>query len=373
MASRDNNIAAMSMRSAPFSAADQETVRPLAVDDFDRFIFIVGAPRCGTTTLSRFLKGHPAIAFPLIKEPHFFALNDLRQLSQGELRQRVERDYLQRFFRRDPSRRVGADASVTYLYSPELLEPILRLWPDSRFVVSVRDPLAMLPSLHQRLIFVGLETIPTFAKAWAASPDRAAGRRIPRKCLDPRLLRYDEAGRFSTYLERLFAVVGRERCLVQVFDDLTADPEGQYQRLMTFTGLEPQREVDFSPRRPGQSVRIRWLQRLLKQPPRVITDHLVRGMFETKSGLSDGDELHASSSLLSLRKRLLRWNRGSQPAEALPYALQSELASELRNEIDRLGALLDRDLTHWLQPTEGAARERREQRRPGDFAAAPAE
>ena len=186
-------------------------------------------------------------------------------------------------------------------------------------------------------------------------------------------MRYDEAGRFSTYLERLFAVVGRERCLVQVFDDLTAHPAEQYRRLMAFTGLEPQREVDFSPRRPGQSVRIRWLQRLLKQPPKVITDHLVRSMFETKSGTRGGEGFHTSSSLLSLRKRLLRWNRGSQPAEALPYALQTELASEFRNEIDRLGALLDRDLTHWLQPTEEAAQEPRARRPSGDFAPAPAE
>jgi len=372
MASRDNNIPAMSMQSPPLSdsVADKDIARPLAVDDFDRFIFIVGAPRCGTTSLARFLKGHPAVAFPLIKEPHFFALNDLRQLSQGELKQRVEREYLQRFFHRDASRRVGVDASVTYLYAPEQLEPIMRLWPDSRFVVSVRDPLAMLPSLHRRLIYVGLETIPTFAKAWAASADRAAGRRIPRKSLDSRLLRYDEAGRFSTYLERLFAVVGRERCHVQVFDDLTADPEGQYRRLMAFAGLEPQGGVDFSPRRPGQSVRIRWLQRVLKQPPKVITDHLVRNMVETKSGIGGGK---ASRSLLSLRKRLLRWNRGSRPAESMPYALQTELASELQNEIDRLGTLLNRDLTHWLQPREEAAQEPRARRESGDFAAAPAE
>jgi hypothetical protein len=142
---------------------------------------------------------------------------------------------------------------------------------------------------------------------------------------------------------------------------------------MAFTGLEPQREVDFSPRRPGQSVRIRWLQRLLKQPPKLITDHLVRSMFETKSGAGGDEEFQASSSLLSLRKRLLRWNRGSQPAEAVPYALQTELAAELRNEIDRLGALLDRDLAHWLQPAADLAREPIEQQRSGDYATAPAE
>ena len=60
----------------------------------NQFIFVVGAPRCGTTTLSRFLKEHPAINFPALKEPHYFALNDLRGLSDEELRERVEGEFL---------------------------------------------------------------------------------------------------------------------------------------------------------------------------------------------------------------------------------------------------------------------------------------
>src|SRR3954453_7905532 len=116
------------------------------VDDFERFVFIVGAPRCGTTTLSHFLKEHPEVSFPIVKEPHFFAQNDLRGLDDDELRCRVEREYLGRFFRPCQGRRVGADASVTYLYTPEHLEPALRLWPDSRFIVALRNPLTMLPS-----------------------------------------------------------------------------------------------------------------------------------------------------------------------------------------------------------------------------------
>src|SRR5262245_15754404 len=104
----------------------------ITVDDFDRFIFIVGAPRCGTTTLARFLKQHPSINFPAIKEPHFFAQNDLRDLDDEQLKTKIESEYLQRFFRPDPDRRIGADGSVTYLYKPEQLEPVLRVWPDSR-------------------------------------------------------------------------------------------------------------------------------------------------------------------------------------------------------------------------------------------------
>ena len=317
---------------------------------FERFLFIVGAPRCGTTTLSRFLKDHPAVRFPALKEPHFFTQHDLGELPERELKRRVERDYLRRFFRADRHRPIGVDGSVSYLYSPEQLEPVLRLWPESRFVVSVRDPLIMLPSLHRRLIYVGQETIPDFADAWAAVADRAEGRKVPRGCQDARLLRYDEAARFGTYVERLFSAVGRERCLVLVFDDLAANPAEQYRRLMDFVGLEPQPGVDLSPNREGQSVKFRWLQRILKQPPGPIKERLGSEFFR-KHHFGDGAGNGAFEALMGLRRRLLRWNRTSAPPQPLSMPLQREIARHFKGEVEYLGELIGRDLSHWLQPS----------------------
>ena len=331
-------------------------VSPVNISDFDRFVFVVGGPRCGTTSLSRFLKQHPAIRFPAIKEPHFFAQHDLRECADQELTAKVEDEYLERFFRATPERRIGADASVTYLYSPEQLEPILRLWPESRFIVSVRDPLTMLPSLHRRLIYVGQETIADFADAWAATADRAAGRRIPWSCHDPRLLRYDEAPRFATYIERLYAAVGKDRVDVLVFDDLVADPRGQYERLMAVAGLEPQDDVDLTRERAGQAVRFRWLQQILKQPPGKIKEQLGAEFFRRQSGNPRDRNRGALGAVMSVRKRLIDWNRISKPANPLPLDLQHEIRDRFKGEINRLGVILERDLSHWLQPSDGARR-----------------
>src|SRR5690349_1915683 len=123
----------------------------------NRMIFIVGAPRSGTTSLSTWLKDHPHICFSYVKEPHFFSQFDLRTHGNSALRQRVERDYLDRYF---PERGTGAllaEGSVSYLYVPEQMEPILRLWPDARFIIAVRDPMALLPSLHLRMLYNGDE------------------------------------------------------------------------------------------------------------------------------------------------------------------------------------------------------------------------
>jgi len=320
------------------------------VGDFDRFVFVVGAPRCGTTTLSHFLKQHPQVGFPAVKEPHFFAQHDLRGLSDRELRNRVESEYLRRYFCRDPDRRVGVDASVTYLYAPEQLEPILRLWPNSRFVVSVRDPLAMLPSLHQRLIYNGDETIPNFEDAWRATASRAAGRNIPRRCADPRWLRYDQAARFGTHLDRLIAVVGEERCSIVVFDDLASDALSEYRKLMRFIDLDAVPITDLHPRRGSKAVRSRWLQRMLKRPPKAVSSYFAGEHFRKRVRCLDSKEKLAPTGVLSIRKKLLSWNRVSVSPARMPAALENQLCQELRGEVDQLGRILGRDLSHWLIP-----------------------
>ena len=161
------------------AGTDCPKARGVTIDDLPRFVFIVGAPRCGTTTLAGFLKGHPRVCFPLVKEPHFFLQPDTCGLDAEALRRLVEREYLDRFYAQcDSSRDTGVDGSVSYLYAPDELLPALSLWPDAKFVIALRDPMTMLPSLHQRLKYTGDETIERFDEAWAAIPDRVAGRRI---------------------------------------------------------------------------------------------------------------------------------------------------------------------------------------------------
>jgi hypothetical protein len=326
------------------------------IKDLPRFIFIVGAPRCGTTTLAGFLKEHPRICYPLVKEPHFFLQHDLRALDAKALQDITEREYLDRFYAQcGKDRDTGVDGSVSYLYAPEHLVPALSLWPDARFVIAVRDPMTMLPSLHARLKYTGDETIEHFEDAWAAIPDRVAGRRIPRSCYEPRWLRYDEAGRFGTYVERFFEQIGRHRCFVSLFDDLVADPEGQYRAMCAFAGIEPHSGTDFSPRRESRGIRYGWLQRLLKRPPSFARDYLAGKQFAARERSLDAPEGEdrVAEKFFSLRKRLLRWNRIPLPKRPIPIAVQTDIRARLKPDIDQLGHLLGRDLSHWLEVREG--------------------
>ena len=328
----------------------------MKIADLPRFTFIVGAPRCGTTTIADWLKQHPRVCHPFVKEPHTFLQHDLRGKDDAALRQFIEREYLDRFYAGCGAERdMGVDGSVSYLYAPEMLLPALRLWPDARFVIAVRDPMTMLPSLHARLKVTGDETIERFEDAWAAIPDRAAGRRIPRSCLEPRWLRYDEGGKFGSYVGHFLELFGEERCMVSVFDDLVADPQAQYRRLMDFLGLEPFAGTDFSPKRESSGFRYGWLQRLLKRPPAFARDYLAGKQFRQRERKLEGSASDdaVTETIFSLRKKLLRWNKAPLQKRPVPLAIQQDIHDRLQCEIADLGRLLNRDLSHWLEVREG--------------------
>ena len=322
-------------------------------DQFNqRFACIVGAPRTGTTSLAKFLRAHPQVCFSKVKEPHFFSQWDLTDCPDPELRRTVADEYLARYFpHRDGGDELLMEGSVTYLYAPEQMRPILRLWPDARFIIGLRDPMEMIPSLHRRLLFLGDETVEDFERAWALVEDRSRGRRVPRSCIEPRWLRYDEVGWLGEYVDRFISVVGRERCFFAVYDDVRRDPAALYRQVQQFLGLPRHEPTDLAPRRVSCGYRFGWLQRMLMRPP-LVTRKLMAGThyrrrFEAIDKLRRGDS-PAMKAVERARARLLRWNEADRPPTPLSVALRSEIRSKYSDDVARLGRIIDRDLSHWL-------------------------
>lgn len=318
-----------------------------------RFACIVGAPRCGTTTLARLLRSHPDVSFSILKEPHFFSRFDLNGLGDDELRDLLADQYLARFFPAiDEEAEVMAEASVSYLYAPERLLPLLRLWPDAKFVIAVRDPFELIPSLHQRLLYQGDETVTDLEKAWRLTSERRNGRKVPRSCVDARQLLYDEAARLGKHVSHFFDVVGRERCHVVLFDDLKADPAAVYARLLDFLGLPPAELPERQQHRGRNGFRIAWLQRLLKRPPvatKVLAGQHFRQRVTPKPHRAPS---WLSRKIMEARKALLRWNTVPAPPVRMSAALAHEIRETLREDVQLLSQLLGRDLSHWLgRPT----------------------
>lgn len=318
------------------------------LDETSRWAFIVGAPRCGTTALSEYLREHPDVCFSTPKEPHFFVRYDLRGEPLNGLRRTVVDKYLGLYFRERQQGQLFAEGSVSYLYAPEQLEPVLRLWPRAKFIICLRNPLEMVPSLHQRLFYNGDETERRFDRAWRRVAERRLGRGIPRSCIDPRLLDYWHAGLLGQHLERFIDVVGEERCHLSIFDDFKEDPGREYRRALEFLDLPDDRRAEFGRHAPTQDCRIAWLHRLMKRPPRAAMwlfdpedlQVMVEGV---------GKPSPVLDRVMEVRGKIINWNKKPAQRPVVGAKVRDEMREMFGPDIARLSRLLGRDLGHWIE------------------------
>ena len=102
--------------------------------------FIIGAPKCGTTSVYSWLKDHPYIFMPDFKEPHHF------YSPYGEPIKREKYENL--FMDADMEHFAVGEASVWYLFSGKAIDRILEYEASAKFIVLIRNPIEMAPSLH---------------------------------------------------------------------------------------------------------------------------------------------------------------------------------------------------------------------------------
>lgn len=229
--------------------------RPAQVD-----LFIVGAPKCGTTAWFEYLRTHPDIFFPPVKESCYFALD----LPNFRLT-RTELDYAKLFAGAGSKTMIG-EASAMYLFSSTAAEAIREYNPRSKILIFLREQDEYLPSLHNQFLSEFAEEIQDFETAWRLS-GRRPPERIPAACLEPRSLDYAAMGRFSEQVRRYLAAFPPEQLMVIGFRDWVSNPRRTYLQILEFLAVEDDGRMDFPPINPGLTYRSRNLVRLVLSPP----------------------------------------------------------------------------------------------------------
>lgn len=289
--------------------------------------FIVGAFKCGTTAMYTYLRQHPGIFMPFHKEPLFFG-DDLTR-RYGRMTSSQYRDL---FRDAAPSQRVG-EASAWYLYSASAAGEIKAYAPEARIIVMVRNPVDVMYAQHSQLLFNVEEDIADFGEALEAEPDRRRGQRLPPGPIRVENLYYRESVRFADQLKRYLDVFGAERVHVIVYDDFTRDTPGAYRRTLEFLRVDPNFMPDFEIRNPNKRVRFTTLQRVVYQPPAPI--------------LRAVPTLRRFPLVHRLRDAVLSLNSSPQPRRPMDPSLRRRLLDEQRPQVEHLGRLIGRDLSHW--------------------------
>lgn len=287
--------------------------------------FILGAPKCGTTSLASWLAQHPNVYVSPIKEPHFFNRD-------GMVLTNTLDEYEALFAGVTAQQNAIGEASTHYLYSHQAVPGILAYNPAARFIVCVRNPIDMAPSLHSERVWQGVETERDFEKAWRLQPLRKQGRFIPATIrADPERLQYGAYCCLGEQVNRLYSLVSPERVLVLILDDLAVQPQCEYEKVLRFLGVPV---GVFTPEFTVQNQRktVRW----------PFLSFTFRYLSQLRRALGFRKPINLYGTLQSLTNTAL--------PEKIPLSreMKVELKAYFEQDIRLLGRVLNRDFSSWL-------------------------
>jgi Sulfotransferase domain len=128
-----------------------------ALPDF----IIIGAPKCGTTSLYYLLAEHPYVEPAAAKELHFFSSHFDLGL-----------DWYRRCFPRprykDGRRTITGEATPSYLFDPYAPQRVAAAVPEARLIVVLRNPVDRAYSLYQMAMRKGWDSTTSFEEAIGA-------------------------------------------------------------------------------------------------------------------------------------------------------------------------------------------------------------
>jgi len=291
---------------------------------------IVGAAKCGTTSLYYYLKQHPDVFMSNPKEPHFFFAQFFKIPTNGigdNLLDVVQKpdDYFRLFEHAVDKKAVGEASHTNLYYYQKVIPSIKKYLGDPKIIIILRHPVERAFSAYAMLTMQGREFLP-FEEALRQEPKRIAeGWRST--------WYYQDVGFYAhqvkAYLDNFSAV---KVCL---FDDLKREPATLMQNLFKFLEVDAAFRPDFTVNYNISGVpRLKLFKSLFRRNPplRGIVSFLGKTIFTEDGWASVREKLKA--------KLLVK--------TTIKPETKRDLENLYRDEIAKLQILIGRDLTHWI-------------------------
>ncbi|MEW6192542.1 MAG: sulfotransferase domain-containing protein [Bacillota bacterium] len=279
---------------------------------------IVGAAKAGTTSLYHWLKQHPDVFMPYVKEPSFFVQD--YGISVWE-------EYLSLFEPGRGKKAIG-EASTAYLTAPESPRWIRQILGDVKIIILLRNPAQRALSLYAWMVMEGYEWLPAFEYALIEEERRFLNESFRFK--NPEYFwdyMYFRSGLYYEQVKRYIDTFGNELIKIYLFEDLIGYPSKIYSDVCRFLEVSNEFRPIFTPQNPSKIPRFIKLQHLL---------------FELKrSGRLPRPLCSSIQQLITLNVKL-----GLKPK--MPPSLQKKLQEMYRKDIEKLSQLINKDLSHWL-------------------------
>lgn len=301
--------------------------------------FILGAAKCGTTSLYSYLDQHPNIYMSPVKEPRFFALEGEKPDFRGPSDRRginrcrfTDIEAYRELFRSVSDESAVGEASTLYLYSLKAPERIRRRVPDAKLLAVLRNPVERAYSAHLWMLRDSREPLHNFARALREEEARIADNWGPE-------YHYRQRGYYHSQLKRYFDRFDRDRIQVYLYEDLTTNPAGVVQSVFRFLDVDDTFTPDTSTRHNVSGI-----------PKSKVLQPLYLALRRPNPAKAALRPLLSSGLRRRVRSRILGGiqSRNLANAPQMSSEIRAELIEAYRKDILKLQDLLQRDLSGWL-------------------------
>ena len=292
--------------------------------------FIIGAPKCGTTALSEYLKEHPNVFMSTPKEPHYFASEMVKHSSIKN-----SEDYFNLFNSVENSHMAVGEASVWYLYSKKAIENIYNFDKNAKIIIMLRKPVDMVYSMHSQHIYSGSENEFDFEKAWYLEKDRKEGKSIPRNILYVPNLFYSEIANYYTQLLNVLNYFPKEQVKVILFDDFRKDTKLIFDETISFLNLPPFHKMHFPKVNVNKSIKYKFINSLMAIEPSFIRKNRLR--LKKIMGIEK----------VEFGAKIKKMNSENKKRNPINNKIKEVVINNYKDEVVQLSKLLQIDLSNW--------------------------
>ena len=308
--------------------------------------FIVGAAKAGTTSLYHYLKQHPEIYMSPIKEPNYFAkdidvsafeesyrnimtIDTKEYFSKEKLPELLSifitdfSDYVQ-LFRDVTNEKAIGEASVSYLYSKVAAQEIKKLVPNAKIIMVLRNPIERAYSHYLMNLRGGITSNKNFLdeviqdfnkkhKGWGISH------------------LYIDLGLYYEQVKRYLDTFPKENVKIILYEDYKQNPKKVLVELLDFLEVSKDVSIDLNKRYNVRAA-----------PRFPVLNTLARRVYS----------FMAPKLPLTLRENLKKMYRKvffSSYKGGLTAEEKKVLLKFFEEDIKKLSALIQRDLSHWLK------------------------
>jgi hypothetical protein len=204
---------------------------------------VVGAQRCGTSSLFRYLKRHPNISPSIIKEIQFFSINYRKGILwyRSFFPSLFQKYYFQLIL---DKKLICGEATPFYIIHPWAIKLIADTLPKVKLLLLLRNPVDRAYSHYHHSVRRGCETL-KFEDAIAREKERISTeyekmlKKESNVSSSFGVYSYLTRGKYFDQVQRLFKYIPRSRVSILRSEDFFQDPEEILQNVFSFLNVKP--------------------------------------------------------------------------------------------------------------------------------------